>query len=108
MIEEVVMRQGQAINGFAEAIKKMQQEAQAKSLAEQQEKRHKYLLEVHTKVFEKAQAYVNVITIAGYAGGFAIWSSIRPSLPLKLNVTVAASLGMSLVAFVLWEVFGMI
>jgi hypothetical protein len=65
-------------------------------------------LEINTRVFEKAQAYVNVITIAGYAGGFAIRSSIRSSLPLKLNVAVATSLGMSLVGFVIWEVFVMI
>jgi hypothetical protein len=108
MIEEIINRQGQAINAMSEAIKIMQQEAQAKALAEQQDKLQKFLLEVHTKIFEKAQAYVNVITIAGYAGAFAIWSAIRPSLPLKANITVALSLGVSLVAFVLWEVFGMV
>lgn len=108
MIEEVVQRQGQAISGMQQMIQKAQQDAQAKALAEQQDKIQKFLLEVHTKVFEKAQAYVNVITIAGYAGAFAIWTATRAALPLKANVVIAASLGFSLVLFVLWEVFGMI
>jgi cell fate (sporulation/competence/biofilm development) regulator YlbF (YheA/YmcA/DUF963 family) len=80
MIEEVVQRQGQAINGLQQLFQKAQQEAQAKALAEQQDKVQKFLLEVNTKVFEKAQAYVNVITIAGYAGAFAIWTTTRGAM----------------------------
>ena len=108
MIEEVVKRQAEALSKLQIAFQKAQQDAQSKALAEQQEKVQKFLLDVYTKTFEKAQAYVTVIILAGYAGAFAIWSATRAALPLKTNIVIALSLGVSLVVFIIWEVSAMI
>lgn len=76
--------------------------------AEQQKQVQRALLDQYTKMFDRAQAYANVIILAGYAGAFTVWSNTRPALSSKLNITIALCLGLSLVAFVGWEVFGMI
>lgn len=90
-----------------EALQKAIAGLQDKALADQQEKIKKALIEINTKTFEKAQAYTNVIILAGYAGSFTVWTYTRASLPEKANITIALLLGMSLLTFVFWEIFAM-
>lgn len=90
------------------ALSKAVAELQATALKEQQDKVRSTLIEINSKVFEKAQAYTNVIILAGYAGGFTIWTYIKASLPLRANLVVALGLGISLVLFISFEIFGMI
>ncbi|MGJ0426773.1 hypothetical protein [Methylocystis sp.] len=93
---------------LVEKQRQMQQEQVQKALQEQQEKIQKALIEASSKAFEKAQAYTNVIIIAGYAGAFSLWSSTKAQLPNKANVIIALLLGFSMLVFVLHEIYGMI
>lgn len=77
-------------------------------MEEQQEKLTRVLAESNAKVFEKASAYTNIIILAGYAGGFTIWSSTKAQLGDKANIWVATLLGFSLLVFIGWEIFMMI
>ena len=105
MIEQ---QNAQKIQSLQEAFAKAAQRALEKEQKEQQEKVQKVLLELNSKVFEKAQAYVNVITLSGYAGAFAIWSSTKASLTSKTNISVAFLLGVSITIFVFYEIFAML
>ncbi len=65
------------------------------------------MIEIQSKIYEKASAYTNLIMVGAYAGMFATWSATRTQLPTKANIVVALSLGISLTAFVLFEVYKM-
>lgn len=75
---------------------------------ERQEAVKKYMLEVSSKVFERAVAYTNVIMVAGYAALFAIWAYTKDSLPKKAVICIATMILISLCAFIMFEVFKMI
>ena len=68
----------------------------------------KELLESNLKIFDRAQSYVNVISIAGYAAAFTIWSTNKTAFTLKINLTIALLLGFSLAIFVAWEMYSML
>jgi hypothetical protein len=61
-------------------------------------------LAAHT--FDKAQAYTNVVLLAGYAGFFAIWSFIRPDITKEQVFWSGLLIALSLTAYMLWEIYG--
>ena len=92
------------VQGLSKAVAALQ----ANAARDRQDKVRSTIIEINSKVFEKAQAYTNVIILAGYAGAFTIWTYIKASLPLRANLTVALGLGLSLVLFISFEIFGMV
>ena len=63
-------------------------------------------LVVHT--FNQAQAYTTVVIAGGYAGFFAIWAFTKDFLTKVTAFSAAALISVSLVSFVIWEVYCMI
>lgn len=64
--------------------------------------------ELLSSTFGQAQAYTNVVLVAGYAGFFGIWSFVRDDLSRGTMFISALLITISLGFFVLWEVAGMI
>ncbi len=91
-----------------EALSEAVAELQEKATKDQQDRVRSTIIEINSKMFDKAQAYTNVIIIAGYAGAFTIWTYLKLNFPLRANVTVALALGISLTLFVSFEIFGMV
>jgi hypothetical protein len=93
-----------------ELMKAVADSARQKHEADQlavQEKIKTTMIEVQSKIYDKATAYTNLLMIGGYAGSFATWAATRPQLPGKANVAIALSLTTSLTSFVLFEVYKM-
>jgi hypothetical protein len=63
------------------------------------------IVDIQSKLYDKATAYTNLVMLGGYAGGFTLWSYTKSQLPPRANIIVALSLGMSLVGFVLYQVY---
>ena len=61
--------------------------------------------ELIAHAFGQAQAYTNVVLLAGYAGFFAIWSFLKPELSKGQVLWSALLVSLSLTAFILWEVY---
>lgn len=78
-----------------------------KAEADAERVRH-ILIDIQTKVFDRAAAYSNLIMFGGYAGGFAIWNFTREILGNQAEVWVALLLTISLATFIFFEVFKMI
>ncbi len=91
-------------DSIAEAAKKAQQD---KAEADAERVRH-ILIDIQTKVFDRAAAYTNLIMFGGYAGGFAIWNFTRDMLGTSAQAWVALLLIISLATFILFEVFKMV
>ncbi len=66
------------------------------------------VIEIQSKLFDRAAAYSNLIMLGGYAGAFTIWANTKAQLSPKANVAVATLLGVSLVVFVLYQVVKML
>jgi hypothetical protein len=79
-------------------IAEMKQEAAAKELLDNQ-------IKLVTTIYEKAQAYTNLLIAAGYAGFFALWSLTRQYITKEQAIGAALFVLTSLVTFVLFEVF---
>jgi hypothetical protein len=72
------------------------------------ERAQKHYADILSTMFGQASAFTNIISAAGYAGAFALWSFIRPELnPVAAN-WIAVLLGISLTTFVGWNVFNML
>ncbi|MCI0565105.1 MAG: hypothetical protein MN733_42100 [Nitrososphaera sp.] len=81
----------------------------AKEKAEEEANRVRNLLvDVQTKVFDRAAAYTNLIMLGGYAGAFAIWNFTREHLTEWAEIWAALLLTISLVTFIFFEVFKMV
>jgi hypothetical protein len=66
------------------------------------------LMPIVSDVYGKAQALINVVILAGYAGLFAIWNFVQ-SLLTPLDIALVATLLIaSILVFVAWEVFKMV
>src|SRR5258707_10744657 len=65
------------------------------------------VIEIQSKLFDRAAAYSNLIMLGGYAGAFTIWANTKSQLSPKSNVVIAALLGVSLAVFVFYQVFKM-
>ena|SRR6185437_11112674 len=72
------------------------------------DKFRKAAFEWQSAQFSRASAYTNVILIAGYAGVFAIWNYTHSLLTPKTTAIVGICLGLSLLAFLGFEVFKMV
>ncbi len=66
------------------------------------------VIDMHSKAFDRATAYTNLIMLGGYAGGFAIWNFTRDHLTAKASIWVAILLLLSLTAFILFETYKMV
>jgi hypothetical protein len=60
------------------------------------------------QVFERAQAFSNAMILAGYAGIFGLWSLSKDALTRTTIDVVALLVGVSLIIYVTWEIYGMI
>jgi hypothetical protein len=63
------------------------------------------IVEIQSKLYDKTTAYTNLVMLGGYAGSFTLWSYTKQQLPPRANIIVALTLGMSLVGFVLYQVY---
>lgn len=63
--------------------------------------------ELLAHTFSQAQAYTNIILVAGYAGFFAIWSFIRQDLSKQQIFWSGLMISISLAVFIAWETYGM-
>ena len=63
-------------DSIAQAAKNAHQD---KAEADAERVRH-ILIDIQTKVFDRAAAYTNLIMFGGYVGGFAIWNFTRDML----------------------------
>ena len=57
--------------------------------------------------FSQAQAYTNLIIVAGYAGFFALWNFVQDDITKTQLFWSGILITISLIVFVLWEVYGM-
>lgn len=96
------------IGSLEQAMRSAAQQSQEKLQKDNQEKVLKFIMELNAKAFDKAQAYTNVIIIAGYASAFSLWSSTKASLPQNANILFALLIGISIACFILYEIYGMI
>ena len=55
--------------------------------------------------YEKANAYTNLIILAGYAGLFALWQLTKDNLSRAQTLTSALLMLISIVIFVLFEIY---
>src|SRR5258708_28488103 len=55
--------------------------------------------------YEKANAYTNLIIVAGYAGLFAVWQFTKDNLSRKQTLISALLIIVSLAIFVIFEIY---
>jgi hypothetical protein len=60
--------------------------------------------ELLAHAYGQAQAYTNVLLLAGYAGFFGIWSFLSPTLSKGQILWSAFLVSISLATFIVWEV----
>jgi hypothetical protein len=65
----------------------------------------KTIVDIQSKLYDKASAYTNLVMLGGYAGSFTLWSYTKQQLPARASIIVALCLGSSLVGFVLYQVY---
>lgn len=75
---------------------------------DERQKVQNFLIQVQSSLYDSGAAYTNLISLGGYAGAFAIWSFVKADLSLRATLLIAILLGISLVAFVGWNVHQMI
>ena len=56
--------------------------------------------------FERARGFIALVGGAGYAGLFAIWGWVSPHLDRWQVLLIAALLGLSLLEFIVWQLYG--
>jgi hypothetical protein len=66
------------------------------------------VVKAQIQVFEKAQAYSNALMLGGYAGIFAVWTFSRDVLTPRTTNAAIVLVGVSLILYVSWEIFGVI
>ncbi|MGO9772090.1 MAG: hypothetical protein ACLPSW_21590, partial [Roseiarcus sp.] len=66
------------------------------------------IVKAQLQLFERGQAFSNAMILAGYAGIFGLWSLTRGTLTANTIETVAILIGVSLIIYVSWEIYGMI
>ena len=66
------------------------------------------VVDIHSRAYEKAAAYTNLVMLGGYAAAFAIWHLSQSSLGPAASAWVALLLLLSVTSFVLFEVYKMV
>jgi hypothetical protein len=61
-----------------------------------------------SRLLEASSGYNQVVVLAGYAGFFTIWSAVRDDVPHWLLLISGALMGVSLIIYVAWTVWGMV
>src|SRR5687767_2281479 len=93
--------------GCADLRRAVEAAARKAALKEEEEnaaKARAALIEILSASYDKAAAYANVIILAGFAGGFAIWSNVQENISTRARITVALLLTISLATFVFFEI----
>jgi hypothetical protein len=58
--------------------------------------------------WDKASAYDNAITVAGYAAFFALWSGVADDVAPPARTLTAALMGVSLLLYISWTILVMV
>jgi hypothetical protein len=66
------------------------------------------LINYHSSIFGRAEAYTKLVLVAGYGGFFAMWHLVKSDLPSFWASVAALSMTLSIACFVLFEVWKMI
>jgi hypothetical protein len=67
-----------------------------------------HLRESISSQYAAAQSYTSVIAFGGYAGFFAIWSGVEKHVSRLATTAAFFLIAVSLVSFVLWEIYKML
>jgi uncharacterized membrane protein len=89
-------------------IQKIAEELAKKALERDKDERVEVLIRVMSAMFDKAMAYTNLILVAGFAGFFAVWGSMKEHLSDVERSLSAFAITISLTIFIFWEVFAMV
>lgn len=89
-------------------MQKIVEELAKKAQEREKDERVEVLIRVMSALFDKAMAYTNLIVLAGFAGFFAVWGSMKAHLSPVEMFTSALCITISLTVFIFWEVFGMV
>ncbi|MEQ9190478.1 MAG: hypothetical protein RLQ25_08230 [Alphaproteobacteria bacterium] len=92
---------------FQGSISEATQKAQRDAEQDNADRAREILIDILTKVFDRAAAYTSLILFGGYAGGFAIWNFTNDLLGPTAKAWVALLLTISLATFIFFEVFKM-
>lgn len=65
------------------------------------------IIEANIRLYDKTLSHNNAMMLAGYAGLFAIWTFIKDFLSAKASLWIGLLTGLSLLAFVLFEIIAM-
>ena len=93
---------------FQYSIAKDAEKTAIENAAAEAERVRNTLIDIQTKVFDRAAAYTSLILFGGYAGAFAIWNFTRDHLTEWAEIWAALLLIISLATFISFEVFKMI
>lgn len=72
------------------------------------EKQISAYIQLNEKLMTNANAYTNLIMVAGYAGYFAFWSTLTGKIPMWLFNACGLAMTLSLTLFITWEIVKMI
>jgi hypothetical protein len=100
-LDDVLKKFDRRIHGVETKIFGLEQNALLRDSIEGQ-------IKVFAVLYEKSNAYANLIIVAGYAGFFALWSLTRPYLSTRAALIAAALMALSLALFIFSEVFKMV
>ncbi|WP_409281787.1 hypothetical protein [Pseudomonas defluvii] len=64
-------------------------------------------IQLNEKLMSNANAYTNLIMVAGYAGYFAFWSTLSGKIPPWLFNACGLAITISLTLFITWEILKM-
>jgi len=87
-----------------QGTQKIVQALAEKAQHEAHEKRIEETTKLLSALYDRAAAYTNLIIVAGYAGFFAVWGSVKADLFKFEMLASALCLSFSLLVFVFWEV----
>ena len=59
------------------------------------------------RILQAASGYNQIVVLAGYAGFFTIWSAAKDDVPHWLLLTSGLLMGLSLIIYVAWTIYGM-
>ena len=89
------------ISELQRAFKVMQQSAEQKAARE----RLDASVRVYSRLYERASAYTKGVVAVGYASAFAVWAFVKDLMSPAAHAVSGILLIVSVVTFVLWEVF---
>lgn len=88
------------VEGLAKEVEQMKQEQII-------EKQISAFVQLNEKLMNNANAYTNLIMVAGYAGYFAFWSTLSGKIPTWLFNACGLGITFSLTLFITWEIVKM-